>query len=110
MLRAYLSVGHDCWDGWPFVPLATQCVVAHRVFIGTIGTPSVAGEFSVPPLRMGSGTSREPPSDSPLGCILRTWKKIDPENLKKKGSHSFSIKLGASMNWGTKKNGFLMIH
>ena len=101
MLRGYLSVGRDCWDGWPFVPLATQCLFAHRVFIGTVGMPSVAGEFSVPPLRMGSGTSREPPSD---------WKKIDPENLKKKGSDSFLTKLGASMNWGTKKNGFLMIH
>ena len=33
---------------------------------------------------MGSGMSQEPPSDSPLGCILRSWKKFDPENLKKK--------------------------
>ena len=35
-------------------------------------------------LRTGSGTSREPPSDSPLGSILRNWKKFDPKNLKKK--------------------------
>ena len=29
-------------------------------------------------------TAQEPPWDSPLGCILRTWKKFDPENLRKK--------------------------
>ena len=36
---------------------------------------------------MGSGMSQEPPSDSPLGCILRTWKKFDPENPKKEKAH-----------------------
>ncbi|TEA10263.1 hypothetical protein DBR06_SOUSAS3710035, partial [Sousa chinensis] len=33
---------------------------------------------------MGSGTSWEPPSDSPLGCILRNWKNLTLKNLKKK--------------------------
>ena len=28
-------------------------------------------------------TAQEPPWDSPLGCILRIWKKSDPENLRK---------------------------
>ena len=65
---------------------------------------SVAGEFSVPPLRMGSGTSREPPSDSPLGCILRTWKKIDPENLKK---YSFSGRRTARGLYKTKSGKLL---
>ena len=34
-------------------------------------------------LRMGSGTSWAPPSDTPLGCILRNWKMFDSDNLRK---------------------------
>ena len=75
----------DCWDGWSFVPLDVQGLsCTQRVYWDSWDVFCGQWTLSTPILRMGLGTSQEPPSGSPLGCILRNWKKIDPESLKKK--------------------------
>lgn len=61
-------------------------------------------------LRMGSAMSREPPSDSPVGCILRNGKNLTLKISNRRGSFSFVTRLGPSINWGTENSGLLMAH
>ena len=76
VLSGHLSlVGCDCWDGRPFL-----CLYLHGDVTETKRDAFLpVGDSQYPPstayrLRMGSGMSWEPLSDSPLGYILRNWK------------------------------------